>query len=113
MIDYNADPQFWQCFLKCAGFYTDKIDGDFGPNSMQAAHDFEQASVALANELGSFDGRSEANIQPYCRRHNEKSGSSWRQYKESAQLSRSSPGRGHLRNKIAYTDKGVICPDQK
>jgi peptidoglycan L-alanyl-D-glutamate endopeptidase CwlK len=63
MIDFKADPKFWQRFLKCSGFYTDKIDGDFGPNSMQAAHEFEQASVALANELGSFDGRSEANIQ--------------------------------------------------
>jgi peptidoglycan L-alanyl-D-glutamate endopeptidase CwlK len=63
MIDYKADPKFWQRFLKCARFYTDKIDGDFGPNSMQAAHDFEQASIALANELGSFDGRSEGNIQ--------------------------------------------------
>jgi peptidoglycan L-alanyl-D-glutamate endopeptidase CwlK len=63
MIDYKADPKFWQRFLKCAGLYTDAIDGDFGPNSMQAAHEFEQASVALANELCSFDGRSEANIQ--------------------------------------------------
>ena len=63
MIDYKADAMFWQRFLKCAGFYTDDIDGDFGPNSMQAAHDFEQGSIALANELSSFDGRSEANIQ--------------------------------------------------
>src|SRR5450755_2462325 len=63
MIDYKADPKFWQRFLKCAGFYTDEIDGDFGQNSMRAAHDFEQASVELANQLGSFDGRSEGNIQ--------------------------------------------------
>jgi peptidoglycan L-alanyl-D-glutamate endopeptidase CwlK len=63
MIDYKGDPMFWQRFLKCAGFYTDGIDGDFGPKSMQAAHDFEQASIALANQLGSFDGRSESNIQ--------------------------------------------------
>jgi peptidoglycan L-alanyl-D-glutamate endopeptidase CwlK len=63
MIDYKADTMFWQRFLKCAGFYTDKIDGDFGQNSLQAAHDFEQASIAIANQLGSFDGRSESNIQ--------------------------------------------------
>jgi peptidoglycan L-alanyl-D-glutamate endopeptidase CwlK len=63
MIDYKADPTFWQRFLKCAGFYADNIDGEFGPNSLQAAHDFEQASIALANQLGSFDGRSEGNIQ--------------------------------------------------
>jgi peptidoglycan L-alanyl-D-glutamate endopeptidase CwlK len=63
MIDFHADPTFWQRLLKCAGFYKDKIDGDFGPKSMQAAHDFEQASIDIANELGSFDGRSEGNIQ--------------------------------------------------
>ena len=63
MIDYKADTMFWQRFLKCAGFYAGDIDGDFGPNSLQAAHDFEQASIAIANQLGSFDGRSESNIQ--------------------------------------------------
>ena len=63
MIDYHSDPNFWQCFLSCAGFYQDTIDGDFGVNSMKAAHDFEQASIALGNTLGSFDGRSEGNIQ--------------------------------------------------
>lgn len=63
MIDYEADPLFWQRFLKCAGFYQDELDGDFGPNSLQAVHDFEQKSIEIANELGSFDKRSEENIQ--------------------------------------------------
>jgi peptidoglycan L-alanyl-D-glutamate endopeptidase CwlK len=63
MIDYKAGPMFWQRSLKCAGFYTDIIDGDFGSNSLQAAHDSEQASIAIANQLISFDGRSESNIQ--------------------------------------------------
>jgi peptidoglycan L-alanyl-D-glutamate endopeptidase CwlK len=63
MIDYTSDPFFWQRFLKCAGFYTGIIDGDFGKNSLKAAHEFELASIAAANELGSFDGRSEGNIQ--------------------------------------------------
>ena len=64
MIDFHSDPKFWQRFLSCAGFYKDIIDGDFGKNSMQAAHDFEQASIDLSNSpLGSFDGRSEGNIQ--------------------------------------------------
>jgi len=49
MIDYKADPKFWQRFLKRAGFYTGAIEGDFGTKSMQAAHDFEQSSIALAN----------------------------------------------------------------
>src|SRR3954470_17404315 len=63
MIDYKADPIFWQRFLKCAGFYNDNIDGVFGTNSLRAAHDFEQAAIAIANQAGGFDGRSEANIQ--------------------------------------------------
>ncbi len=63
MIDYKADPMFWQRFLKCAGSYKGEIDGDFGSHSLQAAHDFEQKSIELGNELGSFDGRSEGNIQ--------------------------------------------------
>jgi hypothetical protein len=63
MIDYRVDPTFWQRFLKCAGFYAGDIDGKFGPKSTQAAHDFEQVSIAIANELLSFDGRSEGNVQ--------------------------------------------------
>jgi peptidoglycan L-alanyl-D-glutamate endopeptidase CwlK len=63
VIDYKADPTFWQRFLKCAGFYRDNIDGDFGPNSTKAALEFEQASLKIAREDGSFDKRSEANIQ--------------------------------------------------
>jgi peptidoglycan L-alanyl-D-glutamate endopeptidase CwlK len=63
MIDFHSDPKFWQRFLSCAGFYKGKIDGDFGTNSMKAADEFEQASIALGNTLSSFDGRSEGNIQ--------------------------------------------------
>ena len=63
MIDFHSDPLFWERFLACAGFYKDTIDGDFGANSMKAADEFEQASIALGNTLSSFDGRSEANIQ--------------------------------------------------
>ena len=63
MINYNSDPKFWQRFLACAGFYKGDIDGNFGPISQKAAHDFEQGSIDLANSLGSFDGRSEGNIQ--------------------------------------------------
>ena len=60
MIDHKSDPMFWQRSLKCAGFYTDAIDGDFGQNSLKAAHDFEHVSIALANQLGGFDGGSES-----------------------------------------------------
>src|SRR4051812_22849541 len=61
-IDYDKDPEFWQRFLACAGFYRGKIDGDFGSESRKALHEFEQQSIDLANSLGSFDGRSEGNI---------------------------------------------------
>jgi peptidoglycan LD-endopeptidase CwlK len=63
MINYKADPMFWQRFLKCAGFYAGEIDGNFGSRSLQAAHEFERASISLANQLGSLDSRSEASIQ--------------------------------------------------
>lgn len=63
MIKYKEDPTFWQRFLKCAGFYDDNIDGDFGPNSTKAALEFERASLEIADQDGSFDERSEANIQ--------------------------------------------------
>jgi hypothetical protein len=65
MIDYKADPKFWQRFLKCNGFYNGDIEGAFGPKSMQAGHEFEQASINLANQLGGFYGRSESNIQTF------------------------------------------------
>jgi peptidoglycan L-alanyl-D-glutamate endopeptidase CwlK len=63
MIDYKADPTFWQRFLKCAGFYADVIDGDFGPNSTKAALEFEHASLEIARQDSGFDERSESNIQ--------------------------------------------------
>src|SRR4051812_6942451 len=63
MIDFKADPKFWQRFLACAGFYKAGIDGDFGEKSQKALHAFEQASIDIGNSLGSFDGRSEGNIQ--------------------------------------------------
>ena len=49
MIDYKADSTFWQRFLKCADFYTGDIDGDFGPNSMKAAHDLEKTCALPRN----------------------------------------------------------------
>jgi len=63
MINYEADPTFWQRFLKGAGFYNDKIDGDFGDNSHKAAAAFEAESQQIAQNSTSFDLRSEGNIQ--------------------------------------------------
>jgi peptidoglycan L-alanyl-D-glutamate endopeptidase CwlK len=63
MINYEADPTFWQRFLKGAGFYNDKIDGDFGDNSHKAAAAFEAESQRIAQNSTTFDLRSEGNIQ--------------------------------------------------
>lgn len=63
MINYEADPTFWQRFLKGAGFYDDKIDGDFGDNSHKAAAAFETESQRIAQNSTTFDLRSEGNIQ--------------------------------------------------
>jgi|ERR1700722_6962227 len=63
MIDYNADPLFWQRFLKSAGFYQGELDGDFGPQSHAAGDQFEAASQKIAQEMGFFDIRTETNIQ--------------------------------------------------
>jgi peptidoglycan L-alanyl-D-glutamate endopeptidase CwlK len=63
MIDYEADPKFWQRFLKGAGFYNGDLDGDFGPESHRAAAAFEEASQQIAQNSTTFDLRSEGNIQ--------------------------------------------------
>jgi peptidoglycan L-alanyl-D-glutamate endopeptidase CwlK len=63
MINYQADPLFWQRFLKCGGFYEGELDGDFGPRSHSAAEDFESRSQDLARRSSIFDIRSESNIQ--------------------------------------------------
>ena len=63
MIDYNADPLFWQRFLKSAGFYQGDLDGDFGPKSHAAGDQFEAASQKIAQEMAFFDIRTETNIQ--------------------------------------------------
>ena len=63
MINYEADPVFWQRFLKGNRFYTGSVDGDFGSESHAAAAVFEAQSRALAEETNRFDLRTEGNIQ--------------------------------------------------
>jgi peptidoglycan L-alanyl-D-glutamate endopeptidase CwlK len=63
MINYDADPLFWQRFLKSAGFYEGGLDADFGPQSHAAADQFEAQSLKIAKELGIFDIRTDSNIQ--------------------------------------------------
>jgi peptidoglycan L-alanyl-D-glutamate endopeptidase CwlK len=63
MINYEADPVFWQRFLKGNGFYAGSPDGDFGPQSHAAAAAFEAQSLSLAQQMSPFDLRTEGNIQ--------------------------------------------------
>ncbi len=63
MINYDADPLFWQRLLKSAGFYQGDLDGDFGQQSHAAADRFEAESLSIAKDLGIFDIRTEGNIQ--------------------------------------------------
>ncbi|MEK6320647.1 MAG: M15 family metallopeptidase [Acidobacteriota bacterium] len=60
---FEDDVIFLQRLLKSAGLYTDTIDGDWGQNTDKAVIAFEKKSKQLADALGTFDPRSEKNIQ--------------------------------------------------
>lgn len=53
---------FRQRLLSCCGFYKDKLDGEFGPNTDAAEKAFFARSAAIAAAEGTFDGRTERNI---------------------------------------------------
>jgi peptidoglycan L-alanyl-D-glutamate endopeptidase CwlK len=59
---FGDDVVFLQRLLKCIGFYTGEIDGDFGPLTDEALRLFEDETDRIADEEGSFDLRSEKNI---------------------------------------------------
>ncbi|QLC26661.1 M15 family metallopeptidase [Parasphingopyxis algicola] len=58
----KADKLFRQRLLSCSDFYTDTLDGIWGPNSRAADQAFERKSAAIAAAEGTFDPRSEKNI---------------------------------------------------
>jgi peptidoglycan L-alanyl-D-glutamate endopeptidase CwlK len=60
---FADDVTFLQRLLKSAGLYTDTIDGDWGPNTDAAVTTFETRSAQIAASLGTFDARTERNIQ--------------------------------------------------
>jgi len=60
---FEEDVIFLQRLLKCAGLYTDKIDGIWGSNTDKAVLAFETASDAIAVAHGSFDSRTEGCIR--------------------------------------------------
>lgn len=72
---FHDDVLFLQRLLSCCGLYTDRLDGDYGPNTHDAEEKFGARSQAIADAEGAFDERSERNIrslqllaQPLARR---------------------------------------------
>src|SRR6516162_3745939 len=59
---FSPDSTFLQRFLSSGGFYNDRIDGDVGPNTLEALGKFETETQEVANDLGSFDKTTEAKI---------------------------------------------------
>ena len=61
---YTRFVLFYEKFgLKSGGLYTDTIDGIWGENTDAAVDAFETRSVQIAASLGTFDARTERNIQ--------------------------------------------------
>lgn len=60
---FKDDIKFLQRFLKCGGFYQDKIDGVSGPNTEAAMTAFDAASLAIRQQMGELDPRSERSIR--------------------------------------------------
>lgn len=56
---FEDDVIFLQRLLKCAGLYTDRLDGVWGKNTDTAVDAFENNFVTIAGSLGTFDARSE------------------------------------------------------
>lgn len=59
---FEEDILFYQRLLSALGFYTDTLDGDWGPNTEKADRKFVAATAEIANELGRFDSRTEGHI---------------------------------------------------
>jgi peptidoglycan LD-endopeptidase CwlK len=59
---FPNDTLFSQRMLKAEGLYTGALDSIWGPLTEQAANIFEHKSRKLAKEHGSFDPRTENNI---------------------------------------------------
>lgn len=60
---FGNDVLFLQRLLSCCGLYPHKLDGDWGPKTDAAVSAFDQQCAAIANNLGTFDARSERNIR--------------------------------------------------
>jgi peptidoglycan L-alanyl-D-glutamate endopeptidase CwlK len=60
---FKDDVVFLQRLLKSAGLYAGRIDGVWGPKTDAAVNTFEARSAQIAVLLGTFDARTERNIQ--------------------------------------------------
>lgn len=58
----SKEPRFWQRLLRVAGYYKAPIDGIRGVRQEAAEFAWERASLAIAQECGRYDERSESNI---------------------------------------------------
>lgn len=58
----TEDILFRQRLLSCCGFYTDALDGLWGPNTDAADQAFFARSAAIAAAEGTFDARTERSI---------------------------------------------------
>jgi len=56
---FSPDSEFLQRFLSSGGYYKERIDGDVGPKTLEAVGKFEADTEQFANELGSFEKRTE------------------------------------------------------
>ncbi|HBR56093.1 MAG TPA: peptidase M15 [Blastocatellia bacterium] len=60
---FEDDVTFLQRLLKSAALYTDKIDGDWGPNTDKAVNAFEALFAQIASAEGTFEPRTESRIR--------------------------------------------------
>jgi peptidoglycan L-alanyl-D-glutamate endopeptidase CwlK len=60
---FSPDSVFLQRFLRSGGYYKGDIDGLVGPKTLAALGEFEADTEQVANEIGSFDKRTEASIR--------------------------------------------------
>lgn len=58
-----AETLFRQRLLACAGLYSGKLDSEWGPKTDAASRAWDQAYSAIREEVGRFDGRTEATLQ--------------------------------------------------
>lgn len=61
--DTRSEVLFEQRLLRSQGLYEGALDGIWGPRSQAARERFEDASRRLREQLGTFDMRSEAQLQ--------------------------------------------------